>query len=198
MATGSWLEPERSGPTPSATQPAPGVSADVTGTAPDTVGDTAGDSAPVIRRRARRLVVATIAAVTVGTATAAYAYYSASGTVSGTVQLGTTPTFTATGTAVGLFPGGSATVALTLDRTGLPGLEVQAVTGPSGGVTVQNAPGCAGANSATTVNWSGVATFPAGLVTTINLPAAVSMGTGAANACQGATLRIPVNVTAVQ
>jgi hypothetical protein len=143
--------------------------------------------------------MAGVAAVALA-ATSAYAYWSSSGTATGATTLADGVSITATGTATGLYPGGTFALALTVNRVGLPALTVQTVSGPSGSVSVSGAPGCTDPD--VTVNFTAspaqTAVFPADQTTTISLPAAVHMGPAAQNACQGGTFTFPVTVTAVQ
>jgi hypothetical protein len=130
-------------------------------------------------------------------ATPAFAYWSGGGTAAGSTTLATTFSVSATGTATGLFPGGSVDVILTVDRTGLPALTVQSVTRDAGlPILVSGAPGCT--NPDVTIAFSQPVVMAAGVSTTVHLTDAASMGTASQNACQGGTFRIPVTLTAVQ
>ncbi|GAA0609947.1 hypothetical protein GCM10009547_10030 [Sporichthya brevicatena] len=131
--------------------------------------------------------------VAVGAAPA-WAYFSAGGTISGSTTLATATSFTATGTATGVYPGAAFDLLLTVPHTSA--LTIQAITPGPGSTTVTNAPGCT--HPDITFNFTALPVVLAADVPSVVLANAVVMGVNAQNACQGGTFTFPVTVTAVQ
>jgi hypothetical protein len=146
---------------------------------------------------ARGAVVVGAGLVAVATAAPAFAFYAGGGTATGSTTLANPLAFAASGTATGLYPGGAADVALTIDNTGGPALTLQSVSlDTTRTIVIGNAPGCT--MPAVSISFAGSIAIPANASTTVTLHNAATMGTTSQNACQGGTFKIPATVTAVQ
>ncbi len=145
-------------------------------------------------RSARRLAAVAVAGIAIFGAAPAWAYFSGGGTASGTTTLGAATPFTATGTAVGVYPGESFDLLLTVPHIGT--LTIQGIDADLDDLVVSNAPGCS--NADITFNFSDLPVVLATGVSSVVLEDAVLMGINAQNACQGGTFTFPVTVTAVQ
>ena len=154
--------------------------------------------------RRRRPFALLLTALTLLVAGVAAAYWSTTGGGSATAATASISALTlapATPTAQ-LYPGGQATVVLTITNPN-PGqirvgsLDLDTGVG-SGGFAVDNAhSGCSLAPLSFTTQTNGGAgwTVPASGVLPVTLTNALSMGTGAANACQGASFSVYLKVT---
>ncbi len=81
------------------------------------------------RGKKRALIVAAVAVVALVSAIAGYAYWSTTGSGTGTATAGTTVALTLHGTVpAGIYPGGSKTVTLTADNTNPGSVRVGTVT----------------------------------------------------------------------
>ncbi|HYN97536.1 MAG TPA: hypothetical protein VES42_27175 [Pilimelia sp.] len=147
-------------------------------------------------RKPTKLVVAFAATlVTVGIASAAWAYWQASGTGTATATAATAKVLRidAVGSLPGrLYPGGSTDLRITVTNENPYPIQVDLVQ-PNGAITADK-PGCV--NHGVTlaeradVGWELAANDDDVLV----LAGAVSMPANAPNACQGATFTIPVRL----
>lgn len=157
------------------------------------------------RTRARTFAVGVVfVLLTAGTVTAASAYWSGRGGGSGTGS-SSTPlpmTFSPATPTAQLYPGGQAGVSLTV--TNPNGVSLRLVTlaldttqGQSGfDVDVAHAACDASTLSFTSQTNGGAGwTVPASGSLSVTLPASLSMGTGAASACQGAQVRVYLQAT---
>jgi hypothetical protein len=149
--------------------------------------------------RKRGLIVATGAVVAAVAAATAAAFWVVGGSGGGTVSAATVPSVTLTpGTATsGLYPGMSGDVAVSIDN----GNTYQAFVGSlaldtgrgTNGVSVDSGhSGCdvAALSYATQSNGGAGWFVPAGSTLDLDLANAVSLGGGAASACQGATFTL--------
>jgi hypothetical protein len=145
------------------------------------------------------LLVAALAAL--ATAGGSYAFFASHGTGSGTATAGAAQSVTLTPAAPtgGLYPGGSADVALTVSNPSpgavvIPSLTLDTARGTNGFAVDTGHAGCDVAALSFTLaasRWTVPAqssAFP------IDLPAAISMSGSAANACQGATFTVYLKV----
>jgi len=150
-------------------------------------------------RRRGILVAAAIAACILGMISAASAYWGGPGSGSGSTGTGTTSAVTlspATPSAQ-LFPGGQATVVLTASNPNPGTVRVTSLaldtSQATGGFAVDAGhAACSVATLSFTTQTNGGAGWDlaAGGPTSISLSNALSMGTSAANACQGATFTV--------
>jgi hypothetical protein len=126
---------------------------------------------------------------------AAYAYFTAPGTGSGTASIGTLQNVTvetATGTVVNkLIPGGTGDVTLTVSNTNNFPVSVVRVD-PNGTPT---SPACGTTGVTFAAQDSLDDTIAANGSTTITLANAASMDASSDASCQGATFSIPVTIT---
>ena len=126
---------------------------------------------------------------------AAYAFYTSSGSGSGTASIGTLKNVTlvsATGTVTDkLIPGGKGDVTLTVNNTNA--FPVTLVKADPNGTPSSSACGTTGVTFAPqdSLNDPIAANGP----TTVTLPNAASMSAASDPACQGATFSIPVTIT---
>ena len=154
--------------------------------------------------RRRRLLALLLTAVTLLVAGVAAAYLSAAGGGSATAATTTTSALTlapATPTAQ-LYPGGQANVALTITnpnpgqiRVGSLALDTSQGTGGFAVDATHSGCGLAPLSFATQTNAGAGWTVPGSGSLSVTLTNALSMGMGAANACQGATFTIYLTVT---
>lgn len=151
------------------------------------------------RRRELLVIGAALGLLTIGTITAASAYWSGNGGGSGSAGTGITQAVTLTpGTAVAqLYPGGQTAVSLTVTNPN-PGsvriwsLVLDTSQGSAGfGVDGAHA-GCSTSSLsfATQTNGGTGWSLPAGGAVSLNLPASLSMSTSADNTCQGASFTV--------
>jgi hypothetical protein len=128
----------------------------------------------------------------------AFAWWSTTGSGSGTGATGTVVALTTTGSTpsgTALVPGGSAPLVITVTNPNPRAVAVTSVSldgtrsvGTTGSVGACTAPPLA--VSATTS-----LTVPAGATQTFTVPSAVTLGSGAASGCQGAVFTIPVTLS---
>lgn len=106
----------------------------------------------------------------------------------------------ASGTVSGdLYPGGTGALKLKLSNPNAFPLQITAVSLQSGGSIASSSSACnSGGHAVTFTNQSGLSvTLAAGATDeVVTLAGSVAMGSAAANACQGATFTIPVDVVA--
>jgi hypothetical protein len=151
------------------------------------------------RRSGALVVVAVLALLTLGSITAASAYWSRSGGGSGTAAAGTIQALTLTpSTATAqLYPGGQAAVMLSITnpnpgsvRVGSLALET---TQGAGGFAVDAGHSACGVGSlgfTTQSNGGSGWTVPGGGTLSVTLAGSLTMDTGAANTCQGASFTV--------
>jgi hypothetical protein len=160
----------------------------------------------VSRHAARGTVPLTlmVTAVVLLAAGSATAYWVASGAGSGSASTGTTSAVTLSPAAAtaGLYPGGQASVVLTVTNPNVSSVRVGSLvldTGQgTGGFAVDGGhSGCglATLTFATQTNGGAGWTVPGSAGLSVTLTNALSMGTGAANACQGATFSVYLTAT---
>jgi hypothetical protein len=161
--------------------------------------------------RRGKLVVALLVALAV--AAGAAAYFTSTGSGSGSASVGSTQAVTITaGTPTSaLYPGGSADVAATISNPNSTAVHLHSLaldTSQGGGTgfdvdTTHKNAGCTVAAAAlgytTQTNGGGDFVVPAKVGNTngslpVDLANAISMGAGAANACQGATFTVYLKV----
>jgi hypothetical protein len=150
--------------------------------------------------RPSRIVVATLAALSL-TSGVAYAYVSATGSGSGTAQVGTMQTVTVSALVGGdtpstrLYPGGpTADVIMRLNNPNAFSVQVVGV-GTNGNITADGGhPGCTTTGVTFTPPSNPNITVPAGS-SLVHLAGAASMSAASVSGCQGATFSIPVTVT---
>lgn len=147
-----------------------------------------------LSRRATVVAVAAAASLTGGVALASWGT-TGSGSGSATTANGLAPFQTTATVAQGasLYPGGSAPLTLNIDNTG----NTYALTVTSVSLdTSRSVTGCtAPAITVSAGAWAGVSVAANSGSGPITVPGAVSMGAGASDDCQGATLTIPVTLT---
>jgi hypothetical protein len=159
-----------------------------------------------LQSRRAKLIVALVVALAV--AAGAAAYFTSTGSGSGSASVGSTQAVTispATPTTK-LYPGGSAEVKASIDNPNsvavqLPSLVLDTSQGTGGFGVDAGHSGCAVSALSYTPQNNGGSGFvvPAKVGSTdgtlaVTLANAVSMGTGAANACQGATFTVYLKV----
>lgn len=151
--------------------------------------------------RRGKLVVALLAALAV--AAGAAAYFSSTGSGSGSVQAGTSQavSITAGSPTSSLYPGGSADVRATISNPNSVQVRITSLAlDPSQGTSgySANASGCALSFAGSNNGGSGWTVPPkVGNVNgtlDVDLTSAISMGAGAANACQGQTFTVYLKV----
>jgi hypothetical protein len=150
----------------------------------------------------RLLVVGTAAAaVSIAGAGGAYAFWTTSGfgaatASAGTMTVSTQPFVAGDVTATQqLVPGGSADAVLKLSNPNTFPVALISVRG-TGEATASNGCGPTGVTFTDATALS--TTIPAGAITVVDLPGAVSMSMDSAAECQGATFTLPVVVTVRQ
>lgn len=145
------------------------------------------------------LLVAAVAAL--ATAGASYGFFASHGTGSGTATAGAAQSVTLTPAVPtgGLYPGGSADVALTVANPSpaavvIPSLTLDSARGTNGLAVDAGHAGC----DVSVLSFTGAAsrwTIPAQATAfSIDLPGAISMSGSASNACQGATFTVYLKV----
>jgi hypothetical protein len=152
---------------------------------------------------ARRLVAGGVALAAALAGTAAWAYWTAAGTGTGSAGSGTMQAVTVTALVAGdqpgsaLLPGGlAADVVLRVHNPNPYPVQLTAVTA-AGVVTADAAhPGCTTTGVTFLPPAAPQLTVAAASTLLVDLPAAASMATSAPSGCQGATFSIPVTVTA--
>ncbi len=156
------------------------------------------------RLTARGVIPLVLVASLVLVAGSATAYWRASGAGSGSGSTGTSAALTVSpGTPTAqLFPGGDANVVLTITNPNPASVHVGSLTlatgQGTGGFAVDGAhSGCAVATLGYTTQTNGGSgwTVPANDTLSVTLVDALSMTTGAANACQGATFTVYLAVS---
>lgn len=146
------------------------------------------------------LVGAVLAVLTLGTVTAASAYWGAGGSGSGSAATSTPTQALTLSPAVlsnQLFPGGQAAVSLTAANPNPAAIRIGSLTldtgQGSGGFNLDGAhAGCDLASLSFTAQTNGGAgwSIPAAGSVSLNLPASLAMSTSASDACQGATITV--------
>lgn len=154
-------------------------------------------------RRARRPLALLVAAVTLLAAGVAAAYWSITGGGSATAATGSTSALTLTPAAptAELFPGGQASVVLTVTnpnpgpvRVGSLALDTSQGTGGFAVDGGHSGCGLAPLSFVTQTNGGAGWTVPGSGMLSVTLTNALSLGTGADNACQGATFSVYLTV----
>lgn len=167
----------------------------------------------LVSKSRKPLTLVGVLAVALVTGAGALAYWTTSGSGSGSANAGTAQQVTVSaGTpSVQLYPGGSADAAATVSNSNsvqvhLPSLQLDTSQGSGTGFAVDSShasAGCtvSGASLSFTRQTNGGAGWvvPAKVGSTngtlpVDLTGAISMGVGAANACQGATFTVFLNV----
>lgn len=155
----------------------------------------------------RRLLAITgaIAAVISLGASGAYAYWSASGLGSGTAPVGAPVAVTVLAATASpsttLVPGGTADLVIQLNNPNSSPVTLVGVS--QNGTTVTPVGGTGPGTPCSTTNAGVSVPTQVGLTITVasgsnvvaRVPNGASMSTGSASGCQGATFRVPVNVT---
>lgn len=156
------------------------------------------------RRRTRVLVVAAIVLAAVSTSSAAYAYWTASGSGGGSASTAAGQNLTISpGTATSsLAPGGNGGITLTIANSNpstahINSLSLDTSQGSSGFAVDSGHSACTTALAALSyVTQSAGYDVSANGTLTLTLPAsALSMGSNAANVCQGATFTVYLKVS---
>jgi hypothetical protein len=155
-------------------------------------------------RRRTRLLIGTVAALTLGLgAGAAFAYFTSHGSGTGSGSSGNLSAVTVaaeSGTpSAPLYPGDlSGDIILNVDNPNNQAVTLVSVSGGPGAITVSNASGCTAANSGVSFNnQSGLnITVPKNSPDyKVDLTGASAMSSSSANVCQGAYFNIPVTIT---
>jgi hypothetical protein len=150
-------------------------------------------------RRRGFVVSAVVGLVAAGTGTGASAYWAGSGNGAGTAATGNTESVTLSPAlaAPQLFPGGQAAVSLTVANPNPGSVRVGSLaldtTRGSGGFAADAAHATCGLSVltfATQTNGGSGWAIPGGGSSPVTLPNALSMGAGAAGACQGASITV--------
>ncbi len=152
----------------------------------------------------RRYTIVVLAALTLLVAGPATAYWASSGSGSGSGTTGTTASLTltpATPTAQ-LYPGGQASVVLTVTNPNVGSVRIGSLVRDTGqgasGFAVDGAHaacGVAALSFTTQTNGGAGWTVPGGSAIAITLTNALSMTSSAANACQGASFTVYLQAT---
>jgi len=150
-------------------------------------------------RRRGFVVSAMVVLVAVGSGTGASAFWAGAGNGAGTAATGTTQSVTLSPASVAaqLYPGGQAAVSLTVTNPNPGSVRVGSLSldtsQGSGGFAVDAAHATCVLSSlsfATQTNGGPGWTIPGGGSPSTTLPNALSMGAGAAGACQGASITV--------
>jgi hypothetical protein len=154
------------------------------------------------RRRLFRMFASVVFLILSLGAGSAYAYWSASGTGSGTASPGSVSAVTVQAVSSGivsskLVPGGSADLLVQLGNpNSFPVTVVGIAANTSGTIQVVGGTGCTAANSgvsAATQTGLGIA-VPTG-TQIVHIPNGAAMTTSSASGCQGAVFQLPVTLT---
>jgi hypothetical protein len=156
-----------------------------------------------VRRILKAIVLAAVASAVIATGALAYFHASGSGSASGSVSVSLQPlTLTSATPTAQLYPAGTADVALTVSNVNtsplyLASLVLDTSQGTGGFAVDASHASCAVSALQFTSQTNGGSgwTVPAKSGSTngslaIDLPAAISMSSGAANACQGASFTV--------
>ena len=150
------------------------------------------------RRVSRLLVAGAIATASVLTGGVAFAWWSTTGSGSGSATTGTTVALTtsaSTPSGTVLVPGGSAPLVITVTNPNAGSVTITSVQlDTSRSVTVSGEAGTCTAPPLT-VSATPSLVLAGGATTTFTVPNAVTLGSAAANGCQGATFTLPVTLT---
>lgn len=154
------------------------------------------------RRRSLILVLATTVALVVSlSGGVADAYWSSTGSGTGSGATGTLQPVTVTAFVGGdapsttLIPGGSADVILRVNNPNAYAVTLVSVSG-NGTITPDAGHASCTTTGVTFANQSGLSsTIGASGTTLVDLPTAAAMGITSSNGCQGATFSIPVSIT---
>jgi len=155
---------------------------------------------PQIMSRRRRLVSVLAAVGVLAVGSAAWAYFTSSGSGSGHASTGTMSTVTLNATAgtpsTPLYPGGTGDLSLEVNNPNAYAVTLVSVTGNGTIMPDAGHPSCM-TTGVTFTNQTGLNTTILGSATNdqILLPGAVSMNSSSSNGCQGATFSIPVTIT---
>jgi predicted ribosomally synthesized peptide with SipW-like signal peptide len=154
-------------------------------------------------RRRSLLLFGAVAALVLGlSGGAAFAYFTSSGSGSGTANAGTVSSVTveaATGLVSNqLQPGTSGDLLITINNPNSTALKLVSVS-QNGSVTVAGGSSCTGATSGVTIpTQSGLTlTIPTGTATVV-VPDGAAMSTSSASGCQGASFQVPVSISVEQ